>query len=68
MQVVVENADSPTGEWLAEERDVYRDYMRAFHEEPGHITGVAIMTNTDNLHGKATAWYGDIVFRKGGPG
>ncbi len=68
MQVVVENKGSPIREWLTEERDVYRDYVQAFHEEPGHITGVAIMTNTDNLHRKRNGWYGDIVFKKGGPG
>jgi hypothetical protein len=28
---------------------------------------VAIMTDTDNTKSSATAWYGDIVFRKGNP-
>jgi hypothetical protein len=63
-QVAVENAESPLGRWVNEERDVYEDYRRVFGEEPGAITGVAIMTNTDNLGGRATAWYGDIVFKK----
>ncbi|MEA3468735.1 MAG: DUF3047 domain-containing protein, partial [Thermodesulfobacteriota bacterium] len=26
------------------------------------ISGVAIMTDTDNTGGQAVAWYGDIVF------
>jgi len=64
MQVVVENNTSPVNEWVTEERDVYQDYKAAFGEDPGEVTGVAIMTNTDNLHGEATAWYGDIIFRK----
>jgi len=29
------------------------------------ISGVAIMTDTDNTHESAVAWYGDIVFRTG---
>ena len=62
-QIVLENAHSPLNEWITEERDVYEDYRKAFGEEPGEVTGVAIMTNTDNLGGQATAWYGDITFR-----
>jgi len=64
MQVVVENNTSPVNEWVTEERDVYQDYKAAFGEDPRDVTAVAIMTNTDNLHGEATAWYGDIIFRK----
>jgi hypothetical protein len=30
------------------------------------ISGVAIMTDTDNTGESATAYYGDIVFKKGG--
>jgi hypothetical protein len=62
-QIVLENETSPINGWINEERDVYRDYRKAFGEDPGKVTGVAIMTNTDNMGGKATAWYGDIVFR-----
>jgi hypothetical protein len=64
VQVVVENDTSPVNEWVTEERDVCQDYKAAFGEDPRDVTGVAIMTNTDNLHGEAVAWYGDIIFRK----
>jgi hypothetical protein len=30
------------------------------------ISGIAIMTDTDNTGESATAYYGDILFRKGG--
>jgi hypothetical protein len=63
-QIVLENAGSPVNRWITEERDVYEDYRKAFGEEPGEVTGVAIMTNTDNMGGQATAWYGDIVFKE----
>jgi hypothetical protein len=63
-QIVLENAGSPVNRWVTEERDVMEDYRRAFGEEPGEITGVAIMTNTDNMGGQAVAWYGDIVFKE----
>ena len=63
-QLVVENAASPVNNWITEERDVYEDYRKAFGEDPTGITGVAIMTNTDNMGGQATAWYGDITFKE----
>jgi len=63
-QIVVENGASPVNAWITEERDVYADYRKAFGEDPAEITGVAIMTNTDNMGGQAAAWYGDIVFKQ----
>jgi hypothetical protein len=66
-QLVVENAASPVNNWITEERDVYEDYRKAFGENPTGITGVAIMTNTDNMGGQATAWYGDITFKERTP-
>jgi hypothetical protein len=63
-QIVLENAASPVNKWITEERDVYEDYRKAFGEDPTGITGVAIMTNTDNMGGQAMAWYGDIVFKE----
>ena len=51
-------------QWLNEERNVYEDYKKAFGEEPSMISGIAIMTDTDNTGESATAYYGDILFKK----
>lgn len=40
------------------------DFHRAFGSSELRITGVALMTDTDNTGDSTTAWYGDIVFRK----
>jgi hypothetical protein len=40
------------------------DYRAAFGEDPPPINGVAIMTDTDNTGESATAYYGDIVFKR----
>lgn len=61
--IVVRSGDAAANRWLAEERNVLEDYRRAFGEEPPPVAGVAIMTDTDDTGSKATAWYGDIVFR-----
>lgn len=64
MMFVVEAGDKKSGQWVTQRRNVYEDYKKAFDEEPSMISGVAIMTDTDNTGESAVAWYGDIVFRK----
>ena len=62
MMFVVRSGAGKLRQWVTERRNVYEDYQRAFGEEPTAITGIAIMTDTDNTRESATAWYGDIVF------
>jgi len=62
MMFVVESGAEKLNQWVSEERNVYEDYKRAFGEEPPRISGVAIMTDTDNTGESATAYYGDILF------
>ena len=62
--VVLQSGSKKLGRWVTEERNVYKDYQRAFGEDPPNISGVAIMTDTDNTLETAIAYYGDIVFRK----
>ena len=62
--IVVESGSSKLNTWIMEERNVYEDYKRAFGEDPPMISGVAIMTDTDNMRESAEAYYGDIVFKK----
>ncbi len=64
MMFVVETGSAKLDQWVNEERNVYEDYKKAFKEEPPIISGVAIMTDTDNTGESATAYYGDIVFKK----
>lgn len=64
--IVVESGSSRLGTWITEERDLYRDYRQAFGDEPPTVSGVAIMTDTDNTGESATAYYGDILFKKAG--
>lgn len=64
MMIVVESGAADVNRWITEERNVYEDYKAAFGEEPPMISGVAIMTDTDNTGEAATAFYGDIVFTK----
>ena len=62
MMFVVQGGSEKLQQWLTQERNVYEDYKKAFGEEPTMISGVAIMTDTDNTRESAVAWYGDIIF------
>jgi len=63
--IAVESGSERLNQWVTEERNVYQDYRTAFGHEPPLISGVAIMTDTDNTGESATAYYGDILFKKG---
>ena len=66
LMIVVESGPEKINQWVNEERNVLEDYRKAFGEDPPLISGVALMTDTDNTGESATAYYGDISFRKGG--
>ena len=63
--IIVGSGAEKLNQWVSEERNVYEDYLKAFGEEPLMISGVAIMTDTDNTGESAIAYYGDIQFKKG---
>lgn len=63
MMVVVESGTERLNRWVTEERNILEDYRKAFGEEPSMISGVAIMTDSDNTGEAAIAWYGDIRFK-----
>lgn len=46
--------------WLDYERNVRADFVKAFGEEPGALTSISIMTDTDNTKSTARAWYGPV--------
>jgi hypothetical protein len=60
--IVVENGMENLNTWKEEERNIFDDYMKAFGEAPSMITGIAIMTDSDNTGENAVSFYGDIIF------
>jgi len=62
--IVVESGPAHVGTWRAYARDVVEDYRRAFGDDPPRISGVAIMTDTDDTRESAVAWYGDIALTR----
>jgi len=64
MMIVVESGANRLNRWVREERNVLEDFRKVFEGEPPMITGVSIMTDTDNTKASAVSYYGDIVFKK----
>jgi hypothetical protein len=60
--IVVAGSQDGVGEWQSLSRDLRDDYRRAFGEEPGMLTDIGVMTDTDNTGDSVDAWYGDIRF------
>ena len=52
--------DQGIGKWQTYKRNLVEDFKRAFGEEPGNVTSIEIMTDTDNTAADAQAYYGDI--------
>ncbi|MGI9310080.1 MAG: DUF3047 domain-containing protein [bacterium] len=61
--IVLQSGAEKVGQWVGESRNIRDDYRAAFGHDAPMISGVAVMTDTDNTHESARAWFGDIVFK-----
>jgi hypothetical protein len=59
-ELVIESGPRRLNQWLEYERDIRADYQRVFGEPPGALVGIAIMSDSDNTHSHARAWYGPV--------
>jgi hypothetical protein len=60
-KMVVESGKSGLRHWHDYERNIRSDFEQAFHEAPGALVGIAIMTDSDNTRTRAQAWYGPVA-------
>lgn len=58
--LVVETGAQPVGRWRTVKRHLAEDYQRSFGEEPSKVIAIGIMSDTDNTHGKAVAYFDDL--------
>jgi len=63
--VVAASGAGDIGKWQTLRRNLLQDFQRAFGEQPGRLTAVGVLTDTDNTKADAEAWYGDIRFLPG---
>jgi len=64
MMMALRGPEASPNVWQHEKRNVRADFKQLFGEDITAIDAVAIMTDTDNSGGQATAAYGDIWFSK----
>ena len=62
MMIAVRSSKDDTHTWYHEKRNIKKDLQEHFGTDFQYIDAVAIMTDTDNTKGSATAYYGDIYF------
>ena len=62
--IVVESGTAHLNQWRWARRDVVADFRHAFGTDPPPISGIAVMTDTDDTGESATAWYGDITLSR----
>ena len=62
--IVTQSGTSNLNEWVTEERNILQDYQEAFGDAPSMISGIAIMSDTDNTQESVVAYFGDIVFQQ----
>jgi len=60
--IAVDGAGSPLGVWRTHKRNVRDDFRNYLQREVELIGAGAVMTDTDNAGGFASAWYGKIYF------
>lgn len=58
--IAVRSGNGQAGIWQNEQRDMVADYRMCFGRDPVGVNGIAIMTDSDNTKGSASAWYGDV--------
>lgn len=63
--VVLQSGNARSGQWIKQERNIVKDYQRAFGRQPPEIIGIGLMTDTDNTGEETTAYYGDIILGNG---
>lgn len=62
--IVVESGKKELDTWITEERNILGDFVAAFGGTPPMISGIGIMTDSDNTQESATAFYGDILLKQ----
>jgi len=62
--IVVNSGNENAQKWISLKRNIIEDYRQAFGEEPREITGITIMTDSDNTGESTTAWFGKITLSK----
>lgn len=60
--LALQSGRQKAGQWVAEVRDVRKDFSQLFGNSPSEVNGVALMSDGDNAGGNAIAWFSGLSF------
>lgn len=63
--MVVESGSARLGRWVDFDRDVAADYRAAFDQTTDGLSGIALMTDSNNTGLPSQAWYGPLTWSRG---
>jgi hypothetical protein len=63
--IITESGDGKAGRWVSEKVNLYEDFKKAYGMEPPPLEYIALMTDTDQTKDSVTAWYDDLVLKRG---
>jgi hypothetical protein len=61
---VLESGEGRVGQWVYFERNLHRDFKKAFGTEPPGVLAIGIQTDTDRSNEMVTAYYSEPVLKK----
>lgn len=61
--LVVQSGAQGAGQWQLHQRNLVEDFRRVFGEEPGRVSSVGVLCDSDDLGNRNEAWFGDFALR-----
>jgi hypothetical protein len=61
---VLESGEVKVGQWVYFQRNVHKDFKKAFNMEPPGVLAIGIQTDTDQSNEMVTAYYSEPILRK----
>lgn len=61
---VIESGEGRAKQWVYEQRDLFKDYKKAFGLEPEAVLAIGIQTDTDHSNEGVIAYYSEPVLKK----
>jgi hypothetical protein len=61
---VLESGEGKAGQWVYEERNIRKDFKKAFGIEPPRVLAIGIQTDTDHSNEMVTTYYSGPILKK----
>lgn len=61
---VLESGEVKVGQWVYFQRNVHKDFKKAFNMEPPGVLAIGIQTDTDQSNEMVTAYYSEPILKK----